>query len=320
MVGDGDERCAHSRQALEPDRAGLGQRRDAADRQQHAGHEARAVGRHVAQRERLGDVAEDDLLVGDEAGQAHRVDRHVARPSAPRCASAVPDGASSLAGWWYSMISARCHVRDASAAKRIISTAPIAKFGRDERVRATPPRPPRAAPRRRSRWCRSTTCTPAAERRARVVERRVGPREVDEHVGAAEHVGDRRCRAPGRRGPVSSRSSARLDRRAHRLAHAARGARDGDPDHAAATAAAPGQTGVDGGAEGVLVGADAGRRQALGRPQLVGQLAQVVERRRRRSAGHELVELEQRQAVQQRARRAGSCARRRTPAPARRAP
>src|SRR5215218_5725026 len=30
-------------------------------------------------------------------------------------------------------------------------------------------------------------------------------------------------------------------------------------------------------AEGVLVGADAGRRQALGRPQLVGERAQVVE-------------------------------------------
>ena len=52
---------------LEPDREGLGQLRDAADRQQDAGHEARAVGRHVADRERLGNVAEDDLLVGDQA-------------------------------------------------------------------------------------------------------------------------------------------------------------------------------------------------------------------------------------------------------------
>src|SRR5215213_8327081 len=43
--------------------------------------------------------------------------------------AAVPEGASSLAGWWYSTISARCMKRDASAAKRIMSTAPRAKFG-----------------------------------------------------------------------------------------------------------------------------------------------------------------------------------------------
>ena len=49
-----------------------------ADRQQHARHEARAVGRHVADRERLRDVAEDDLLVGDDPRQPDRVDRHLA--------------------------------------------------------------------------------------------------------------------------------------------------------------------------------------------------------------------------------------------------
>ena len=43
--------------------------------------------------------------------------------------AAVPEGASSLAGWWYSMISARSITRDASVAKRIISTAPSAKLG-----------------------------------------------------------------------------------------------------------------------------------------------------------------------------------------------
>src|SRR5581483_7578713 len=44
-------------------------------------------------------------------------------------AFAVPDGASSFVSWWSSTISARSRCRDASAAKRIISTAPIAKFG-----------------------------------------------------------------------------------------------------------------------------------------------------------------------------------------------
>ncbi len=42
---------------------------------------------------------------------------------------AVPDGASSFAAWCSSTISARSMCAAASAAKRIISTAPIAKFG-----------------------------------------------------------------------------------------------------------------------------------------------------------------------------------------------
>src|SRR4051794_22643435 len=44
-------------------------------------------------------------------------------------ALAVPDGASSFVAWCSSTISAACRCRDASAANRIISTAPIAKFG-----------------------------------------------------------------------------------------------------------------------------------------------------------------------------------------------
>jgi hypothetical protein len=42
---------------------------------------------------------------------------------------AVPDGLSTLSAWCSSTISARSKNRAASAAKRIISTAPIAKFG-----------------------------------------------------------------------------------------------------------------------------------------------------------------------------------------------
>src|SRR4051812_36280505 len=43
--------------------------------------------------------------------------------------AAVPDGASSLPSWCSSTISARAITREASAAKRIISTAPMAKLG-----------------------------------------------------------------------------------------------------------------------------------------------------------------------------------------------
>ena len=53
---------------------------DAPDREQDARHERAAVDRVVADRERLALAAEDDLLVRDEPGQPHRVDRlvHVA--------------------------------------------------------------------------------------------------------------------------------------------------------------------------------------------------------------------------------------------------
>ena len=68
--------------------------------------------------------------------------------------AAVPDGASSLAGWWYSMISAPAMSFDASAAKRIISTAPIAKFGAAKTLPGAPATASRSAVRRPSRWCR----------------------------------------------------------------------------------------------------------------------------------------------------------------------
>jgi hypothetical protein len=59
------------------------------------------------------------------------VPRCVAAAAAIRSAvaSAVPDGASTLRSWWYSMISAVSKNGAASSAKRIISTAEIAKFG-----------------------------------------------------------------------------------------------------------------------------------------------------------------------------------------------
>src|SRR4051794_27848573 len=46
-----------------------------------------------------------------------------------RVSMAVPDGASALASWWSSMTSAVSKYGAASSAKRIISTAPMAKLG-----------------------------------------------------------------------------------------------------------------------------------------------------------------------------------------------
>ena len=99
-------------------------------------------------------VPEQDLLMGHQAAQAHGVDAdagrarcHRGRPptvstrvgSAPHSADAaamrlavnraVPEGASTLASWCSSMISAVSNHGAASSAKRIISTAPMAKLG-----------------------------------------------------------------------------------------------------------------------------------------------------------------------------------------------
>ena len=75
--------------------------------------------------------------VDEPAARAFRDDlgRRVVAQSfdaaAMRCAVsiAVPDGASIFWSWWSSMISAVSKNGAASSAKRIISTAPIAKFG-----------------------------------------------------------------------------------------------------------------------------------------------------------------------------------------------
>ena len=120
------------------------------------GAERRAVQGVVADRERLPQAAEDDLLVGDEpahpqavhadavdVGAPRAVERRsrsrrapVRTPASRRAAAissavrrAVPLGASALSGWCSSTISTDSKNRAASAENRIIRIAPIEKFG-----------------------------------------------------------------------------------------------------------------------------------------------------------------------------------------------
>ena len=157
------------------------------EREQDAVGERLARGRVVADRQQLPLAAEDHLLVRDEARAGAPSGSPGRRRSASRSRAAVPDGASFFASLCSSMISARGKYAPPAAAKRIISTAPIEKFG------ATKSRSPR------SRASSSSGCgVPAGraddardallERGAHVRRRGVGRREVDGRVEAA-HVG-----------------------------------------------------------------------------------------------------------------------------------
>ena len=77
-------------------------------------------------------------------------------------AIAVPDGASTLPSWWTSMISAVSNHGAANSAKRIISTAPMAKLGATRQlleVNAARRSPMSVSPRP---LVPTTACTPAA--------------------------------------------------------------------------------------------------------------------------------------------------------------
>ena len=173
------------------------------------------------------------------------------------------------------MISAFAMCRAASAAKRIISTAPIAKFGATNTLARRPSRglaqlveveagrPDHDVHAGRERT-RSALATPVS-----------GSVKSTTHVGVAEHVRERRAeRRVGAADELHVLGA--LDRRADGLPHAPRGAGDGDADHAAASGA------VGAGRDRRLAAAVAearprrarsGDRQPLGREQLVGQRA-----------------------------------------------
>ena len=91
VVGDRDQhRLSGQSRRSSPTVSRSGRSGDRADGHQHARHEARAVGRDVADRERLGDVAEDHVLVGDDARAAGRSGSARRPPSARRSAWPCP--------------------------------------------------------------------------------------------------------------------------------------------------------------------------------------------------------------------------------------
>ena len=196
--------------------------------------------------------------------------------------------------------------RDASAAKRIISTAPIAKFGATNALARRAPRRPRAAPRGRSRWCRSRR---ARRRRApsRALPSAWSGRVKSTTTSASSSTSAER-RAERR---IGAARRARGPRRASTAAHTAWPMRPAAPATATRVtpraAPRPGRRGATASRNASSSGPMPAADSALGRPQLLDERAQVVQRDGV-DAGHDLVDLEQRQAVEHRARRAGSCA------------
>ena len=158
----------------------------------------------------------------------------------PAVRSAVPEGASSLPSWCSSMISARAMWRDASAAKRIISTAPTAKLGAITALAG-----PASASARSSSTCSAvrpvvpmTACTPAASAARALAKTASGRVKSTSTSGPAPASAGRQVRVD----PLARRER-RVDGRGdphvglglhgghHRAAHPARGPRDADGDH-----------------------------------------------------------------------------------------
>ena len=307
-----------SKQMLEPDERRLGELRDAPHREQHARHEGLAVDRVVADRERLAEVAEDHLLVGDEARQPHRVDRRrraaVASAISSAVRAAVPLGASSLPSWCSSMISAFAMCRGGLGGEAHHQHRADREVRGDEDVRAgAPPASRSGAEVEAGRADHHVHARPRRTRSAfaSAVSGRV---KSTTHVGARAAPRRASCRAPGRRAPTSSMSSAPSTAAQTVCAHPPRGAGDGDADHAARRRQRR--------ARRRERRSEARPRRGRCRPPTGArapnssstQRAQVVERRRRRSRSIISSTRQQRQPVEHRARRAGSCARRSTPA------
>ena len=295
-------------QVLEADRDRVRELGHAAEREQHAGHE-RACGRSSRGGSSASGPTSPRMTSwwATRPGQAHGVDRDVARRISSAVRAAVPLGRVELPVVVELDDLGLAMCREASAAKRIISTAPMAKFGAKKTF---------APCRRRGRALDVPARGPdddvdaGLERRPRVGQRGVGPREVDEHVGVAEHVLRPRRPSAGIGAPVSSRSVGRLDGRAHRLPHPPGRTGDGDADQAAL--APPPRASRAPAAEGVLVGADARGGEALRAPRARRPARRMSSRRDRVDCAIDLVDRQQRHAGEHARRRAGSCARRST--------
>ena len=145
--------------------------------------------------------------MGDQPGQANRVHRdrrspprRAPRPSAPPSGRRCRSACRPCRSWWSSMISAARMCLAASAANCIISTAPMAKFGATNTFAPAPRSVLELGGVEAGRADHDVD--PGGQRLAGVGQRRVGHREVDQHVGVGlQRLGQRGRRAPGRRGP-----------------------------------------------------------------------------------------------------------------------
>src|SRR4051812_19203594 len=215
--------------------------------------------------------------------------------------AAVPLGASSLRSWCSSMISARRMYCDACAAKRIISTAPIAKFGA---TKTLPPPPSPASSAGSQPVVPTTACTPARTQ-ARAFAEAVPGTVKSTTTSQSRRISASSTPSAGSARPVSAMSSAPSTASQTvcpmRPAAPATPTRMGPDAGAVLIASAPDggrrrpwsskdalsrdrladerrRDGLDRAAERGGVGADAGGAELLRREQVAGEHGDVVER------------------------------------------
>ena len=171
VVGDGDRdrRQRGQSRCSSPTSGDSSIDRHLAHREQHAGHEARAVRRHVRDAQRLGDVAEDDLLVGDDARQAHGVDRDLAAAASHQLRGARGGARRRVELGRVVVLDdlGRLHVPGGLGGEAHHQHGADREVRRHEALARARPPPPRAGRRPRSRSSRSRRARRRASPRAR---------------------------------------------------------------------------------------------------------------------------------------------------------
>ena len=194
--------------------------------EQHAGHERGAVVGVVADREASGPSCRAappggrPAPAGARSGRGCRPARpRPARPATTSCGSgraptsarppamrctviiAVPDGASALASWCSSITSAVSKYGAASSAKRIISTAPMAKLGATRQLLVVKALASSSRSAAVKPVVPTTAWTPWSAHQRAFSRAAASDREVDGHLdaGLGHGAGDRAPRRPRRR-------------------------------------------------------------------------------------------------------------------------
>ena len=266
-------------------------------------------------------VAEDHLLVGDEPRQAHGVDRRLGAAARlghqPRGERRGAAGRVELAVVVQLDDLGLRHVPRGLGGEAHHQHRADREVGRDEHVGACGSRSAPCASRSGAEveaGGADHDVHPGAHAGAARSRARCRLREVDDHLARRGSTSASVMPSSGSARPTSSMSSAPSTAAQTRLPHAPGRAGDRDADHAGATASSASASGSSAARKRApRRGRSPADRQPLGREQLAGELAHVVERDGV-DAARSISSTERIGSSRSSERRGGSCARRWTPA------